>query len=555
MGHGLRFFYRNYLFAVTSMGVYYMTSRIIRPCLCAVLSAAVLSLVCQGASADAVIFPGEPVLPDFGPVVIGPSSSQWVIHRLTQNKVRDKNVRISGRTIYWERFGGEQGDTEIFSFSTSPYPSTSPFYTNDKKERLTNNKLGDTLQDGPIWTSAATDISPRDIVMVSAHAPQLHPLSIEQNKREYRRSEVFGFGRQITKNRFYETSVQVADKHVHGMAWLSKKISYGTQSLDDPAGYDVIRLNGRNRRVTRLTETPNATSVAFGGPWVAWSTLDKDKVELYRIRTEERRSLDAHAPINLDSSGQYVKYETSGGQKWYSGGIAAHIDIDYESRVFVYDALADTTTEVGMDPSLGYHRDFGSILSDEHVVYTRSFSPPFIPINKPVLPALNELRLFSLTDDTDILITEGRGIEGLQISGNTLVWQMLDTSAPSINDWDLEIFTYDILHRTLRQITDNNVDDSAPQVGGDLIAWTTTYGNGQTEIYYETLEWSFSGGGVIGFDPVVVLDPPFIPFNTRQTAESAAVVAAAVPEPASAMLLSIVGIAAINRRRPRSSVS
>ena len=249
-----------------------------------------------------------------------------------------------------------------------------------------------------------------------------------------------------------------------------------------------------------------------------------------------------------------MKYETSGGQKWYSGGVVAHVDADYESRILVYDALADTTTEVGTDPSLGYHRDFGSVLSDEHVAYTRSFTSPFsmgitqVYPSQPQAPALNELRLFSLTDDTDILITEGRGIEGLQISGNTLVWQMLDTSAPSINDWDLEIFTYDIVQGTLRQITDNNVDDSAPQVGGDLIAWTTTYGNGQTEIYYETLEWSF-GGGVIGLD---TFEPVFF---TEQTAESGAVVAAAVPEPASVMLLSIAGLTALNRRRTRGSAS
>ncbi len=519
-----------------------MPSRTYRSCTPVVAAAFAFTLICDGVLGAVVPIP---IGGTTGPVHV---QTVRQVRRLTKNKVRDARPFISiWGTIYWERFGGDQGDTEVFSFNIDT----------GTRARRTRNKLDDKLQSAGLWISSTPSLLGPfgSIVDLTTQMPSVPALRIRN--RDNRRREIFAGSLQITDNKRFETSVQVAENSFHGMVWLSKKIPRGSTGFGLAPGFDVFRLNGRNKRITRLTDTPNATSVAFGGPWAAWTTTAQDELILHHIRTGETRTLATDAPVNIELDGRYVKYVTSQAQSSSSlvrrFGVVDLSKSPFESRVRVYDIVSDTTITVGDDPSLGYHRDFESVLSDQYVAYNRSFQNPFsIPIPqvhpfRPPPPELTELRLFDLDTQIDLLVTDGRGIAGLQIDDTTLVWQMLDTSAALEEDWDLEIFTYDILRGILRQVTDNNVDDLAPQVSGENIVWTTRLANGETEIFYER-SVTVPQMVTLPFPPDLVLikSSAFAPAS-----QPAQVVVAVVPEPASLMLMSLAGLFPLGRRRSR----
>lgn len=458
-----------------------------------------------------------------------------IINRLTTNKVSDTNAYIDRGTIYWDRFGGEQGDTEVFSFHIS----------SDTTTRLTRNKFDDTLQSAGVWISSPTSLRPTTQPLSFSGLDSLGLAAVRHRNRDSRRREVYTRYYQATQNKRFEASVQVADNFSHGTVWLSKKIPTGRASLFSGDGYDVTWFNGRNRRATRLPDAPNATSVAFGGPWVARTTTSRDEVMYRHIRSDVTRTIAVDQPGNLNVVGSYIKYETPGSVNLEGPSFVVLSDL--QSRIKIYDALTDTLIDVGDDPLLGYHNDRKSVMSDQYVAYDRSFRNPLVvtaSINP--LPEVTELRLFDIVNLTDILITEGSGISGIVMDDDTLVWQMLDKSAPDPEDWDLEIFAYSFRSGTVRQVTDNKVDDFSPQVSGDTILWTTNLPKGGTEIFYETTDYYPEsplfppGGGIIMMDGLQGFSTPFPP---------AGVVEAVVPEPAGAVLMSIAGLAAINRRR------
>ncbi len=462
--------------------------------------------------------------------------STRTIHRLTRNKVKDANPIIAGDLVYWERFGGDQGDTEIFTFDIG---------TGDRT-RLTKNKLDDTLQSPGVWISSPPSAEPPfGVVFDLDVSPNLLTPSA---KRDLRRHELFKGTTQITKNRRQEKSVRVAEKNQHGMAWLSRKIPYDGLLPVDVDGFDVFRYNGRNRRTTRLTDTPNATDVAFGGPWVVWTTTNENELMMHHVYRGETRSVAADTPFNIESTGNHVKYETF---VQVPLSVGSFIGTRFANRIRVYDALTDTMIEIGEDPDLGFHRDASSVMSDGYVAYNRSLRDPFNlgttgPVNP--LPEVTELRLFDLDTLDDILVTEGSRIGGIFMDDDTLVWHMLDKSSPDREDWDLEIFAYDLRRGRLRQVTDNNVDDLAPQVSGGTIVWTTQLADGNTEIYAETYDQYVAGTKVAGYLDLVDLRERFETFSVSED-EVIRPAVAAVPEPAALACLSITGLSVLGRRR------
>ncbi|MEZ6189769.1 MAG: hypothetical protein R3C45_00580 [Phycisphaerales bacterium] len=325
-----------------------------------------------------------------------------------------------------------------------------------------------------------------------------------------------------------------------------------------------------DRETTRLSDTPEAVSIAFGGTWAAWTirssgdtlpwTFHDDKLRVHNVQTGETRTIDATAPVNVQVSGQYVKYDTSAGNKNPSLDLINLSNSSYESRVMVYDTASDTTIMVGDDPGVEYYRDMQSEISGQYVAYVRSFQDPIRTVitnvypPQPLSPDLRELRLFDLDTMTDILVTEGKGIAGLQIDETTLVWQMLDTSAPNEDDWDLEIFAYDILTDTIRQVTDNNIDDRNPQISGDTIVWTGTLANGEHEIFYETPDVELVLPITPVLSPIVGL-PDYDPGTLPTPRYTGGGVVVAVPEPAGAVLVLLSGLVVINRRRSARGVS
>ena len=311
---------------------------------------------------------------------------------------------------------------------------------------------------------------------------------------------------------------------------------------------------------TLVCEGALGALLPIGGPWVAWTTTAGDELMLHHIRAGITKSVAAETPANVEVSGSYVKYETVPGAAF---GLTL---LGVEDRVKIYDALSDTQITVGENPTLAYYSDSKSVLSDQYVVYDRSYNKPEIRdwvTNSVTIPVVNlsgnipssdlirsknflsletELHLFDIETLADIVITEGSGINGIQIDDSTIVWQMLDKSAPDFRDWDTEIFAYDMRSGIVRQVTDNDVDDRAPQISGDNIVWTTTVANGETEIYYETTGFSVGGRllGGISHELIDLTEATFLP---------AQVAVVAIPEPASLVLMSLTTLAALGRRR------
>lgn len=555
-----------------------MKLRIARPCFYAVLSAAVLSLVSQGAHGYVLV--SLPVYDEHvGKTFTFESVQTRTIRRLTTNKVNDKNIFLSGDTIYWERFGGVEGDTEVFSCNI----------LTGKKTRLTKNKLNDTLQAAGVWIGLPY-IVPKQSTTATINTPRrrnLNPL--------LRRPEVYTVNdllkpkkyTRLTHNKLLESSVKVSDNPDHGMVWLGLQIPFGNPENigkheffadsrigvahfgSKPYGHNVFWYDGISKKTSRLTDTSNATSVAFSGTTVAWGTTAQNELVLHDISTGTTRSVSAESPTNIEVSGPYVKYETPAGSGNLMLDSTLQVDMTYKfaERVMVYDTVSDTTIAVGDNPALGYYRDTQSELSGQYVAYNRSFINPVHMCETasikmwPPIPKLTELRLFDIDTMTDILITEGRGIAGLQVDDTTFVWEMFDTSAPSHLDWDLEIFAYDILTDTIRQVTDNKIDDFAPQISGDLIAWQSTLPDGKTEVFYEVTTEHFvlkSDSDPMLYsigDPLACLSTSCKQDISGLPASDPEVVVMAVPEPASVLLISIVGLAGINRRKMRRSVA
>ncbi len=507
----------------------------------------VFTLVCDGALGAIVLVPGD------NRPTTGPVTRFHQVRRLTNNNVRDARPFISARgTVYWERFGGDQGDVELFYSHVS----------SDSISRLTRNNLDERLYAPSVWVSGAADpnfglyLGNPFIRAVDKTTFQPAFDLIRSGNRANRRREIFRGGLQLTHNNRFETEVQLADNPDHGMVWLSKKIPRGSTGFTLSPGFDIFWSNGqhgRRQRIKRINGATNALAVAMGRHWAGWTTLSQDEVVLRHIRTGETRTLAADAPVNIELAGRYVKYVTSQAKN-SSSLIGSFGDVDlsfsgFESRVRVYDIVSDTTITVGDDPSLGFHRDFQSVLSDQYVAFNRSFINPLsLPVTSVFPPQpwpteITELRLFDLDTLTDILVTDGQGIEGLQIDGNTLIWQMLDTSAPLRADWDLEIFAYDIVGGVLRQVTDNDVDDFAPQISGDNIVWTARSANGETDIFLETFVSVPQGVSLLGGDREIG--------GLFSESQPATAVVAAVPEPASAALMSVAGVLALGRSRSR----
>lgn len=523
-----------------------MFMRYFRPSLSVVLAAVVLCLSCQEASANVIAAElAEVDLPSgtTSPIVLIPQTTIRQTHRLTRNRVDDAKPLLSDGVIYWERFGGYEGDTEIYSFDVDTRA----------KARLTKNRLDDTLQSPGVWISAPrSPYTSYDYV----NPTSLSPRAIALSQRARRKTDIYQGTNRITRNKLrYETSVRVAEDSSHGMVWLSKRVPFANTGILTPkiaSAYDVFWYNGQNHKTYRLTDKPIAKTVAFGGPWAAWNTITGDELVIHHVNQGITRTLDINGAYQLDVAGSNIKYEVA----------SPHEDSPFESRVYVYDAEIETTIEVGVDDTLDFYDDSMSVLDDHYVAYSRSLWDPSGPVTSTYYGRVprhsTELRLFDIYDLTDILVTEGLGISDIYMNDDMLVWKMLDQSAPSMFDWDYEIFAYDIVGGTIRQVTDNNVDDKSPQVDGDLIVWETLLANGSTEIIYEkTFETFMFDVTVPVLEPVTFNPIAGLPITTLRTVERSkpALVAAAVPEPASALLLSAAGLAIAGRRRPRTHVA
>lgn len=467
----------------------------------------------QGASAN-IICDGSGCMSDL--------SSSRSIHRLTVNKVNDANVMIDGDLIYWERFGNEHGDTEIFSFDIGT----------GTRARLTRNSLDDKLQAPGVWVS--TPYSNRSLIREPFGGQISNPQAmIAEIRRNYQNTNIYKGGQRISPNkRRHESSVRVAENTFAGMVWLSTQAA-SRNSLALTGGTDVFWYNGRNHRTKRLTHTSDINSVAFDGPWAAWTTIGGE-LTVHHVRQGITRTLDVEDPFSVDVSGTYVKYEAK----------QVVPDSPLESRLYVHDIINDTTIEVGESDALGYHRDSRSVLDDHYLGYQRFFNNPSIVTNVyPPMPEFSELRIFDLEEMTDILVTEGSAIGSVFINDDMIVWQMLDTSSPDRDDWDYEIFSYDIRRDSLRQVTDNDVDDLAPKISGDTIVWTTRLADGTTDIYAETYDHYVGGTLVDGYLDEVERQPPVSVLNPGDLI----VTTALLPEPASLALFSLMGGAILRR--------
>jgi len=479
-------------------------------------------------------------------------SKNYQIHRLTRNKVRDANPYILGDTIYWERFGGIEGDIELFSMDISK----------GTKTRLTRNKQDDKLQAAGVWINSPYIRPRRGSYPFVPDRIKLNPLM--------RRVELFtaadtpssrGHNR-ITNNRLLESSVKIADDPNNGMVWMTMRIprenSIGKgvieffagsrlkiSNSDEPFGHHVFWNTGANKRSLRLTDTANAAEVAFDGDQAVWTTTSADEIVWYDVTSGTTRSVPADSPKHIDISGGYVKYTTSSPsfQTFNDGNIRF---VGAQTEIHVYDTRTDQLISVG-DPG-HFNTDIMSEISDGYIVFNRAPRNPFRDFPSPHSlpnPRITELHLFDIATLSDEVIAEGSNIDGIQFNGDTVVWQMLDKSAPLKEDWDLEIFAYDFVGGTVRQVTDNDVDDKSPQISGDTIIWTVDLPGRGTEIFYETASSFILTDALL---PETLDSPPMMSGGAISTAH---VAVASLPEPASVCVLAFTGLLTMSRARLR----
>ena len=93
------------------------------------------------------------------------------------------------------------------------------------------------------------------------------------------------------------------------------------------------------------------------------------------------------------------------------------------------------------------------------------------------------LFIYNGTETIQLTSDETEIFDGASISGNNVVWAESDGN-------DLEIFLYD--GNTTTQITDNDLDDSLPDIDGDNIVWQANDGS-DIEIFLATLNGFNSG--------------------------------------------------------------
>ncbi len=497
----------------------------------------------------------------------------YSINRVTSNNVSDRNYYIDGTTIYWERFGGDEGDSEVFSYDV----------VTGEKKMLTRNNMEDTLYGPGLWISSTIRSEYSDSLRSKLRIfPKLQKRYQKKTIREYRNREVYWNGQQITDDARFEKSACAGDTPSDGIVWLSKRMPLDSNSVPSMTEYfDVMWYNPQTGETNRLTKrryngkqskirffsTENANTLVFDGDWAVWTS---GQIVMNNVKTGEYQTLDTNsAARRIEVSDGYVKYEEP--QRWdfdrritepLDGGLtpvdsgpivigdtqsnSAFISVlptaseNIGARVKVYDTATQTLMTMGEGAGLDYYSDSNAVLDGHYVAYERSFVYPrlggvWLPFTDDYEPPVydpNQLRLFDIETQEDILITDAGSFGGLCIDGYKLVFHMRDPAAGEGTDGDYEIFEYNILTEELRQVTDNDVNDMSPKISGNTIVWSSFSDDFERDIFCETNALSMF---------------PHIPPTGVTNGPAATVVM--VPEPASAMLLGLSGLMVIRRGR------
>ncbi|MBN1631077.1 MAG: hypothetical protein JW990_15060, partial [Thermoleophilia bacterium] len=141
-----------------------------------------------------------------------------------------------------------------------------------------------------------------------------------------------------------------------------------------------------------------------------------------------------------------------------AGGLVVWKAGDAESSIHLYDIEAGTTTQLTTED-----RDHSSPLTDgRYVVFT---SAP-VAQTEGAAPVYNPLSQVLLYDHQTKSVVQlgGSGATHPDLAEGLIVWQ-------EGSEKTAEVFLYDTATAITEQLTRNQVEDIAPVVGGDRVAW------------------------------------------------------------------------------------